>query len=170
MIQFRRTASGALIRLSAQKRKVRSPGPALAIGDGRTVSLIPSLIHVRVPASITVYCPAKSRSIDHHGRFWTVILNTQKRKVGGSRGRLARAMSAVPFPSRQLASLPSGPRVSARGCVAELNRTGSRRRRCAAPLARRQRRARPWGGPPGARRAARASAAGMPTRLTTCSW
>ena len=50
----------------------------------RPVSLIPSLIHVRVPGSITVYYRALSRAIDRHGRPWTVILNPEKRKVGAA--------------------------------------------------------------------------------------
>ncbi len=59
-------------------------GLAPATGTGRAVSLIPSLIHVRVPGSMTVYYRALSRSIDLHGRSWTVILNTEKRKVGAA--------------------------------------------------------------------------------------
>jgi hypothetical protein len=35
--------------------------PSLATGDGQAVSLIPSLIHVRIPASITVYDRVLSR-------------------------------------------------------------------------------------------------------------
>jgi hypothetical protein len=44
-----------------RKRKVRSFGPALAAGSRQTFSLIPSLIHVRVPGSITVCCWSLSR-------------------------------------------------------------------------------------------------------------
>ena len=57
----------------------------LTTGDGRTVSLILSLIHVRVPASITVYFRALSRVYRPSlALVLTVILNTEKRKVGSS--------------------------------------------------------------------------------------
>lgn len=56
-------------------------GWAIVTGAGRTVSLISSLIHVRVAASITVHDCTLSRTIDRHGRFWTVVPHPEKRKV-----------------------------------------------------------------------------------------
>ena len=49
---------------------------------GSRLSLISSLIHVRAPASITVYYRRSEQGlIDRHGRSWTVILHPEKRKV-----------------------------------------------------------------------------------------
>jgi hypothetical protein len=50
----------------------------------RVRSLIPSLIHVRVPRCITNRHRALSRARDRHGQPWTVIPNPEKRKAGGS--------------------------------------------------------------------------------------
>jgi hypothetical protein len=47
-------------------------------------SLIPSLIHPRTSASIGVYRTSLSSQIDLCGRSCTVILNPEKRRVGGS--------------------------------------------------------------------------------------
>ena len=73
------SSPGSLIRLPARQRKVNPLGPALANGDGRTVSLISSLIHVRVPTSTTVYCSALSRVNRPHGRSRTGILKAEGR-------------------------------------------------------------------------------------------
>lgn len=54
----------------AQKRKVTPSGLALATSAGRAVSLISSLVYVRVPASITVHYRALSR-VD--GPSWSVL-------------------------------------------------------------------------------------------------
>src|ERR1035437_6205358 len=51
---------------------------------GQVRSLIPSLIHVRVPESTGGCRRVPSRAGDQHGQPWTVILNPEKRKVGGS--------------------------------------------------------------------------------------
>jgi hypothetical protein len=56
----------------------------LAAGDRTSASLIPSLIHVRIPTSITVYHRTLNRLIHQLGRSWTVNLHPEKRKVGGS--------------------------------------------------------------------------------------
>jgi hypothetical protein len=48
------------------------------------LSLISSLIHLRTPASIGVYRRSLSSETDLCGRSCTVILNTEKRKVGSS--------------------------------------------------------------------------------------
>jgi hypothetical protein len=45
-------------------------------------SLIPSLIHLRTPASIGVHHTSLSWQLDLHGQSCTVILNPEKRKVG----------------------------------------------------------------------------------------
>ena len=55
-----------------------------ASGLGRFRSLISSLIHVRLPRSITGHRRVPSRSGDQRGQPWTVMLNPEKRKVGGS--------------------------------------------------------------------------------------
>ena len=47
-------------------------------------SLIPSVIHVRASASLGVYHRPLSSQKDLCGRSWTVVLNPEKRKVGGS--------------------------------------------------------------------------------------
>jgi hypothetical protein len=73
------SASAPLIRLFALEAEGQVAWTCpLPQGDQRTVSLILSLIHVRVPASITVYHRALSRLIDQHGRSWTVILHPEK--------------------------------------------------------------------------------------------
>jgi hypothetical protein len=53
-------------------------------GPGLELSLILSLIHLRTPASIGVHPMPLSRQTDLHGQSWTVVLNPEKRKVGGS--------------------------------------------------------------------------------------
>ncbi len=56
---------------------------------GRALSLIPSLIHVRVSVSSTGYNQALSRPRDWHGQSWTVIPNPEK--PYGPGGGVARA-------------------------------------------------------------------------------
>jgi hypothetical protein len=50
----------------------------------RLPSLISSLIHVRVPPFTNGQHPVPSRLEDKYSHPWTGILNTEKRKVGGS--------------------------------------------------------------------------------------
>jgi hypothetical protein len=50
----------------------------------RVNSLISSLIHLRPPGFISVYPMSVSSPVDLRGRSCTVILNPEKRKVGGS--------------------------------------------------------------------------------------
>jgi hypothetical protein len=62
--------------------------PSLAAADGQAVSLI----HVRIPASITSSCAG---SIYQHGQSWTVIPHPEKQKVGAaSRGAVGPASAA----------------------------------------------------------------------------
>ncbi len=52
--------------------------PTLEVATQRRGSLILSLIHVRVPRSITGRRRAPSRGGDQHGQPWTVIRNPEK--------------------------------------------------------------------------------------------
>ncbi len=88
----RRTCPGQAFNPRAGPAYCPGLGAAGALSKGATErgdhqrrsqirSLIPSLIHVRVPRSITGYRRAPSRAGDQHGQPWTVILNPEKRKV-----------------------------------------------------------------------------------------
>jgi hypothetical protein len=58
-------------------------------------SLIPSLIHPRAPASIDVHRMPLSRQGDLRGQSCTMILNPEKRKVGGSTPPLTTTLNCV---------------------------------------------------------------------------
>jgi len=73
-----------------------SPG---RIGQRRRLSLIPSLIHPRTSASISVYDGSLSRQADHSGQSCTVIRNPEKRKVGGSTPPLTTTSSRRIWPA-----------------------------------------------------------------------
>jgi len=45
---------------------------------------IPSLIHLRTPAAMGVHCTSVGRQVDHREQSCKVILNPEKRRVGGS--------------------------------------------------------------------------------------
>jgi hypothetical protein len=111
--------------------RARSPSRARCDhqGTGQVRSLIPSLIHIRVPRSATGRGRVPSRPEDQRGQRWTVFLNPEKRKVGGSAPPLTTSsegkcdLGEWPIRANRRASLPGFSET----------RRGSGHRRCAVP-------------------------------------
>jgi len=154
----RRTRCGSMSRSSGPAglgaREIRldahrpPPGSAENGQSRPRDSLIPSLIHLRTPASIGVHHSSLSRQGDLRGQSCMVILNPEKRKAGGSTPPLTttsdlrqRALSGRKSATRDASSLIFG-HMSQSGTIAFPRRTAGHRLACRGQPSRDQRRLR----------------------------